>query len=177
MSKNNLNKCSITCFPAPVLAQPAKPIDNIDGSIRTLADRMIDIMLRNKGIGLAGPQAGANLRIFVISFDGTKENAKVYINPKIETSGSLVHFEEGCLSLPGVSAKIKRFKQCSVTATDLDGNIFTEHAEGLPARAFQHEFDHLDGMLIKDRMTTVQSIAHRKLIKKLREEYNEKNKT
>ena len=177
MSKNNFIKCSITRFPAPVLAQPAKPIDNIDDSIRTLADSMIDIMLRNKGIGLAGPQAGVNLRIFVVSLDGTKENAKVYINPKIETSGSLVHFEEGCLSLPGVSAKIKRFKQCSVTATDLDGNIFTEHAEGLPARAFQHEFDHLDGMLIKDRMTTVQSIAARKLIKKLRKEYNEKNKT
>jgi len=177
MSKNDFTNCSITHFPAPVLAQPAKPIDNIDESIRTLADSMIDIMLRNKGLGLAGPQAGVNLRIFVISLDGTKENAKVYINPKIENSGSLVDFEEGCLSLPGVSAKIKRFKQCSVTATDLDGNTFTEHAEGLLARAFQHESDHLDGMLIKDRMTRVQTIAARKLIKKLREEYNEKNET
>ena len=177
MSKNNFTNCSITHFPAPVLAQPAKPIDNIDESIRTLADRMIDIMLETKGLGLAGPQAGVNLRIFVVSLDGTKENAKVYINPKIENSGSLVDFEEGCLSLPGVSAKIKRFKQCSVTATDLDGNTFTEHAEGLLARAFQHESDHLDGMLIKDRMTRVQTIAARKLIKKLREEYNEKNET
>ena len=134
-------------------------------------------MLETKGLGLAGPQAGVNLRIFVVSLDGTKENAKVYINPKIENSGSLADFEEGCLSLPGVSAKIKRFKQCSVTATDLDGNTFTEHAEGLLARAFQHESDHLDGMLIKDRMTRVQTIAARKLIKKLREEYNEKNET
>jgi len=177
MSKNDFSKCCITHFPAPVLAQPAKPIDNIDESIRILADSMIDIMLQNKGVGLAGPQAGVNLRIFVVSFDGTKENAKVYINPKIETSGSLVDFEEGCLSLPGVSAKIKRFKQCTVTATDLDGNTFTEQAEGLAARAFQHEFDHLEGMLIKDRMTTVQSIAARKLVKKLKEDYNEKNKT
>ena len=177
MSENDFTKCSITRFPTPVLAQPAKPIDNIDESIRTLADRMIDIMLQNKGLGLAGPQAGVNLRIFVVSLDGTKENAKVYINPKIETSGSLADFEEGCLSLPGVSAKIKRFKKCSVTATDLDGNTFTEHAEGLLARAFQHEFDHLDGMLIKDRMTRVQNIAHRKTIKKLQENYNEKNET
>ena len=175
MPENDFSKCCITHFPAPVLAQPAKPIDDIDESIRTLADRMIDIMLETKGLGLAGPQAGVNLRIFVVSLDGTKENAKVYINPKIETSGSLVDFEEGCLSLPGVSAKIKRFKQCSVTATDLDGNTFTEHAEGLLARAFQHESDHLEGMLIKDRMTRVQSIAARKLIKKLRENYNEKN--
>lgn len=177
MSENDFTKCSITHFPAPVLAQPAKPIDNIDESICTLADKMIDIMLQNKGIGLAGPQAGVNLRIFVVSLDGTKENAKVYINPKIETSGPFVDFEEGCLSLPGVSAKIKRFKQCTVTATDLDGNTFTEEAEGLLARAFQHEFDHLDGMLIKDRMTRVQTIGARKLLKKLREEYNEKNET
>ena len=70
MSKNDFKKCSVTHFPAPVLAQPAKPIDNIDESIRALAGRMIDIMLRNKGIGLAGPQAGVNLRIFVVSFDG-----------------------------------------------------------------------------------------------------------
>ena len=177
MSKNDFTKCCMTRFPAPVLAQPAKPIDDIDESIRTLAGTMIDIMLQSKGIGLAGPQAGMNLRIFVVSLDGTKENAKVYINPKIETSGSFVDIEEGCLSLPGVSAKIKRFKQCSVTATDLDGNTFTEEAEGLAARAFQHEFDHLEGMLIKDRMTTVQSIAARKIIKQLREEYNEKNET
>lgn len=177
MPENDFTKCCITHFPAPVLAEPAKPIDNIDGSIRTLAEKMIDIMLELKGVGLAGPQAGVNLRIFVISLDGTKENAKVYINPKIETSGPFVDFEEGCLSLPDISAKIKRFKQCSVTATDLDGNTFTEHAEGLPARAFQHELDHLDGMLIKDRMTTVQNIGARKVIKKLREEYNEKNET
>ncbi len=177
MSENDFTKCSITHFPAPVLAESAKPIENIDESIRTLADRMINVMLRNKGIGLAGPQVGVNLRIFVVSFDGTKENARVYINPKIETSGSFVVFEEGCLSLPGISAKIKRFKQCSVTATDLDGNTFTEEAEGLPARAFQHEFDHIEGMLIKDRMTRVQSIAARKLIKKLRDEYNQKNET
>jgi peptide deformylase len=177
MSENDFTKCCITHFPAPVLAEPAKPIENTDESIRTLADKMIDIMLENKGIGLAGPQAGVNLRIFVVSLDGTKENARVYINPKIENSGPLVNFEEGCLSLPGVSAKIKRFRQCTITATDLDGNTFTEHAEGLPARAFQHEFDHLDGMLIKDRMTTVQNIAARKSIKKLREDYNEKNET
>ena len=120
---------------------------------------MIDIMLETKGVGLAAPQAGVNLRIFVVSLDATKENAKVYINPKIETSGPLEAIEEGCLSLPGISAKIKRFTKCPVTATDLDGNTFTEEAEGLLARAFQHEFDHLEGMMIKDRMGRVQAIG------------------
>ena len=174
MTENDFSNCSITHFPTPVLSQVAKPIENIDDSIRQLADRMIDIMLETKGVGLAGPQAGVNLRIFVVTLDGTKENAKVYINPKIETSGPLEAVEEGCLSLPGISAKIKRFKQCTVTATDLDGNTFTEEAEGLLARAFQHEFDHLEGMMIKDRMGRVQAIGARKLLKKLREDYNEK---
>lgn len=174
MPENDYSNCCITHFPAPVLAQPAKPIEHIDDSIRQLADKMIDMMLELRGIGLAGPQAGVNLRIFVVTLDGTKENARVYINPKLETTGPLEAIEEGCLSLPGVTAKIKRFTKCAVTATDLDGNTFTEEAEGLLARAFQHEFDHLEGMLIKDRMGRVQAIAARKLIKKLQEEYNEK---
>jgi peptide deformylase len=137
---------------------------------------MIDIMLENKGVGLAGPQAGVDLRIFTVSVDGTRESAKVYINPQITPSGPLEANEEGCLSLPGISAKIKRYRKCTVTATDLDGNEFTEEAEGLPARAFQHEFDHLEGRLIKDRMGRAAAISHRKRIKELEEEY-EKSKS
>lgn len=170
----DLSKCSITHFPAPVLGRPAKPIDQITGDTRQLADRMIDIMLENKGVGLAGPQAGIDLQIFVVSVDGTKENAKVYINPEITPSGPLEENEEGCLSLPGIYTRIKRQKKCTVTATDLDGNEFTEEAEGLLARAFQHESDHLQGRLIKDRMGRVAAIAHRKRLKELEKEYEEK---
>ena len=172
----DISKCSITRFPAPVLARPAKPIDQINDNIRRLAEKMIDIMLETRGVGLAGPQAGVDLQIFVVSLDGTKENAKVYINPEITPSGSLEENEEGCLSLPGIYTKIKRYKKCTVTATDLDGNEFTEEAEGLLARVFQHEFDHLQGMLIKDRMGRVAAIAHRKRLKELEKEY-ENNKS
>ena len=122
----DVDKCRITRYPERVLSQAAEPIDEITDDIRRLADKMVEIMLENKGVGLAAPQAGINLRIFVVSLDGTKENAKVYINPEIATSGDLVANEEGCLSLPGVSAKIKRYKKCTVTATDLDGNRFSE---------------------------------------------------
>ena len=107
--------------------------------------------------------------------DGTRESVKVYINPEVEVSGGLEANEEGCLSVPGVFAKIKRYRKCVVTATDLDGKQFTEEAEGLQVRAFQHEYDHLEGMLIKDRMGQVQLISARRRLRELREQY-EKNK-
>ncbi len=134
----DVNNCRITRYPERVLSQAAEPIDEITDDIRRLVDKMVEIMLENKGVGLAGPQAGVNLRIFVVSVDGTKENAKVYINPEIATSGGMVANDEGCLSLPGVSAKIKRYKKCTVTAFDLEGNEFTEEGEDLLARVFQH---------------------------------------
>lgn len=173
MAKLEIDKCRMTRFPAPVLAQVAEPVEEITDDIRKLADKMIDIMVEQKGVGLAGPQAGVNLRIFVVSCDGTRENAKVYINPELKVSGGLETNEEGCLSLPGIFVKIKRYKKCIITATDLDGNRFTEEGEGLLTRAFQHEFDHLEGTLIKDRMGQVQRIGSRKQLRQLREDYED----
>lgn len=167
----DVNKNGVAQFPAPVLAEAAKPVDSITEEIRALADSMVDLMILTKGVGLAGPQVGIGLRIFVISVDGTKENAKVYINPEITTDGPLEAYDEGCLSIPGVYAKIKRYKKCTITATDLDGNEFTEEAEGLLSRALQHEYDHLEGTLIKDRMSRVQTIAARKQLKRLQKEF------
>ena len=119
-------KCCITRYPAKVLSSGAKPIDDVNDDIRKLADKMIDIMIENKGVGLAGPQAGVDLRIFVISLDGTRDNAKVYINPTIKPSGGLEGCQEGwSLALPGIQANIKRFRKCTVdrkpilTATSL----------------------------------------------------------
>jgi peptide deformylase len=163
-------KYCMTHYPAEVLSSPAEPIAEITDEIRQLAARMIEIMIEQKGVGLAGPQAGVNLRIFVISLDGTPESAKVYINPKINTSGGIEANSEGCLSLPNITANIKRFKLCTVTAMDLDGNEFTEDADGLYSRALQHEFDHLEGMMIKDRMGRVSAISAKRHLKKLEEE-------
>ena len=165
----------MTRYPEAVLQKKAKPIETIDDSIRDLAERMKDLMVQNQGVGLAGPQAGVNLRIFVVSVDGTKENAKVYINPEIAVSGSLEENEEGCLSLPGIWGKVKRYKECIVRATGLDGQNFLEEGKGLLARAFQHEYDHLEGIMIKDRLGAGAKIRARKKLKELEEEYNEKN--
>ncbi len=167
----DIDKCCITHYPAEVLKSGVKRIDKIDDGIRALAAKMIDIMVEQKGVGLAGPQAGVDLAIFVVSADGTKENAKVYINPQITPSGSIEINEEGCLSLPGIWGKVKRHTKCSVKALDLEGREFTEDGEGLIARAFQHEMDHLEGRLIVDRMGTAARIAVRGRLKELREQF------
>jgi len=166
-------KCRITHYPATVLAERAQPVEKIDDSIRQLVEKMTDIMMKRKGIGLAAPQAGVSLRLFIISLDGSREKLKVYINPTVTRDGPLIDFEEGCLSAPGIFTKIKRYKKCKVTATDLDGNEFTEEAEGLYARALQHEYDHIEGMTIVNRMGRAAKIAHRKQIKKLTEEHEQ----
>ena len=147
------SKCKLTRFPTPVLEQRAEPVAEINDDIRRLADRMIDLMVETQGVGFAAPQAGVNLRMFVVSLDSSRDSAKVYINPEIEVSGPTLSHEEGCLSLPGIYSQIQRHAKCKVTATDLDGNRFTEEAEGLLARAFQHEYDHLDGIMFTDRIS------------------------
>jgi len=165
----NIDKCRITHYPAQVLGKPAEPVEKIDDNIRQLVEKMTDIMRKNKGIGLAAPQAGVSRRLFIISLDASKENVRAYINPTVTPSGELdAVVEEGCLSVPGIYTKIKRYKKCTVTATDLDGNEFTEEAEGLYARALQHEYDHIEGVTIAERMGSAARIAHRKQLKKLK---------
>jgi len=165
------SQCMITRYPTPVLMEKAKPVEVFNDDLRVLAERMIDIMVETKGVGLAGPQAGVNLRIFVASVDGTKENANVYVNPVIRVEGPLESVEEGCLSLPGIFGKIKRYTICTVTAQDLDGKEFTEKGEGLQARIYQHEFDHLEGRMIKDRLGAGAKLRARRKLKQMEEEY------
>ncbi|UCG46790.1 MAG: peptide deformylase [Phycisphaerales bacterium] len=163
----DVDNCRITHFPAEVLARRAKPIEEIDDNIRRLVSKMIDIMLENKGVGLAAPQAGVSLRLFIISLNGTKENVRVYVNPTVTPAGEVDATEEGCLSVPGIFTKIRRFKKCQVSATDLEGSKFSEEAEGFYARVLQHEYDHIEGTTIVGRMSQTARIMHRKQLKKL----------
>jgi len=173
----DVSKCKITRWPTPVLLEATQLIEKVDDNIRALAEKMKDIMVETKGVGLAGPQAGVNLRIFVASPDGTRENARVFINPVITPSGSIVTNEEGCLSLPGVWGNVKRYSKCAIKALDENGKEISEEADGLLARIFQHECDHLDGTVIADRFSTVAKIAAKRKLKQLREDYEQQSET
>jgi peptide deformylase len=163
----DVDACRITLYPAPVLLRPASPVEQVDETIIRLVDKMGDIMVEQKGVGLAAPQAGVGVRLFIVSLDGSKENLRAYVNPTLKLGGSLEAKEEGCLSVPGIYTKVRRYKLCVVTAMDLSGRVFTEDTEGLHARALQHEFDHIEGITIINRMGQAARIAHRRQIKKL----------
>jgi peptide deformylase len=166
----DVEKCKITHYPAAVLRTKAAPVEKIDDTIRRLVEKMTDIMFENKGMGLAAPQAGVSLRLFIITLTGTRDTVRAYVNPTVTGHGELETKEEGCLSVPGIWAKIRRYKQATVTATDLDGNPFTEEAEELYARCLQHEYDHIEGTVIVNRMSQTAKIASRRQLKKLAEE-------
>jgi len=171
----DVDKCRITHYPAAVLRTVAQRVEEIDDeTIRRLVEKMTNLMIENKGMGLAAPQAGLGLRLFIISIDGSRQRVRVYLNPTVTPHGDLDEADEGCLSVPGVYAKIRRYKQATVTATDLEGREFTEEAEGLYARCLQHEYDHLEGMVIVNRMGQAAKIAHRRQLRKLTAEQEDK---
>ena len=173
MKMVDVDKCSITHYPSGVLGRRAEEVEKIDDNIRQLIKKMTEIMRQQGGVGLAAPQAGVGLRIFIISLDPSKDDVRVYINPTVTQTGTLEAIEEGCLSVPGIYTKIRRSKNCRVTAMDLDGRKFTEEAEGLMARCLQHEYDHIEGMTIADKMGQTGRIVHRKKLKRLRENFEE----
>ncbi|MCM1009361.1 MAG: peptide deformylase [Fusobacterium sp.] len=142
------------------LRQPSKEVFKVSKKIQDLVHDMIETMYSANGVGLAAPQIGENLRIFVIDVSSDKEplNPIVFINPKIIKKSGSICSQEGCLSFPEVYSDVKRAEYVMVKATDIKGRSFViEGKDGsLLARAIQHEFDHLDGVLFIDRCTDVE---------------------
>ena len=137
----------------PVLRRPAKRVDRVTPEIAKLLDDMVESMYDQLGIGLAAPQLGIELRMLVV--DEGRGVARAYVNPRIvEETGSVVD-EEGCLSLPGIFAEVTRAESVVVEAEDRAGAPIRRQASGLLARVFQHEIDHLDGILFIDRVDRV----------------------
>jgi len=138
-----------------VLKQKCQPVTTFDSALRILVDAMFETMDQADGVGLAAPQIGVNSRLFVIHIKNTEKRA--YINPQIiETSVETETAEEGCLSIPGVWHDVERPLRVTVQAQDLEGKAFTVKAEGLLARAIQHETDHLNGVLFIDRLDDIE---------------------
>lgn len=138
----------------PLLRQKSKEISKISKKIQVLADDMLDTMYATNGVGLAAPQVGELLRMFVIDVSSPKEsfNPMVFINPKIIKKEGAVSCNEGCLSFPEVYTEVRRYRSVTVKALNLKGKPFVVEAKDgeLLARAIQHEFDHLDGILFID---------------------------
>jgi peptide deformylase len=149
----------------PVLRRRAQPVETVTPDIRRLVDDMIDTMYDEVGIGLAAPQVGTSLRILVVG-DEEGRGAQVLVNPVISESGGTVTAEEGCLSLPGVFAQVTRAQWVKLDAQDLEGEPVSIAARGLRARVFQHEVDHLDGVLFIDRLDPVTRDRIKRRIKK-----------
>jgi peptide deformylase len=137
-----------------ILRQKAEPIEEINEEIVQLANDMIACLDPKEGIGLAGPQVGVMKRIFIVHIEG--DEPRVFINPSIiGTSEDEVLYEEGCLSIPGVWADVKRPSVIQVQAWNEKGKVFKVEAKGIMARVIQHEYDHLEGILFVDRLTEV----------------------
>lgn len=133
----------------PVLRQRAAEVTDIDGKLAQLADEMVTTMYDAPGMGLAAPQIGVRKRVFVYDVG---EGPQTLINPAIVESDGEWAYEEGCLSVPGLSWEIVRPKLVHLTGLDLDGNEVSIEADEILARCFQHEMDHLDGVLLLERL-------------------------
>ncbi len=169
---NELAGLKVVRYPDPILSRRAAEIEQVDDGVRALARRMFEIMYASGGVGLAAPQVGVSARLFVTNPAGDEgDQEQVYVNPRIVSREGSDVFEEGCLSVPGVNCKIRRSAEATVRATGLDGREFVKQADGLLARIFQHEIDHLDGVLIADRMSPVARLAHRRTLKELARDY------
>jgi peptide deformylase len=145
-------------YPDPVLRKKAAPVKTIDDDLRRLVDDMVETMYAEPGVGLAAPQIGVSLRLMVtdITVGEQPDSLIVLINPKIVSTGGRVIEEEGCLSIPNIRAEIARAESVEIRGLDLDQQEVSLKGRGYLARAFQHEMDHLDGILIWDRMSKIQ---------------------
>lgn len=161
-------------YPDPLLRKVAVPVDQVDDSVRSLVEDMAETMYAAPGVGLAAPQIGVALRIFIIDIADEDEPSQfaAYINPEIIEAVGTQSWKEGCLSFPGVSESLKRAERVRVRALGLDGEPFEIEAHGLLAVAIQHENDHLNGVLMIDKVGPIQ---RRRMGKKLAERQRNTN--
>jgi len=165
-------------YPDPRLKKKSRVVasDEFTADLETLVSRLFELMHEHKGVGLAAPQVGVNLRVFVINPDGKPENDRAYINPQLSEPDGEDEAEEGCLSLPEIHVDVLRDTKLRMDARRPDGTEFSEIEEGFVARIWQHEFDHLNGTMLTDRMGPVAKITAKKKLRELEEEFADRKK-
>jgi peptide deformylase len=162
----------VILYPDPRLKKKSVPVTVFDEQLKATAARMFELMRQHEGVGLAAPQVGLNVRLFVVNATGKPEDDRVYVNPMLSEADGDEESEEGCLSLPDVKVQIRRpTARVKMQAQDLDGKPFEEIGEGFVTRVWQHENDHLNGVMITDRMGPVAKLAYRKKLKEMEDEF------
>jgi len=150
---------SIVHHPHPALRRKCREIKKIDAELRDMVQQMFQLMYQARGVGLAANQCGLPYRLFVINPEGDPdcpESEMVFINPRITRKRGGADGEEGCLSLPELYATVPRAAQIVVDAFDLSGQPFEVELEDFPARVVQHEYDHLEGLMFTDRISSTE---------------------
>ena len=155
----------ITEFPERVLKEVGEPVEEFGADLERLISDMFETMYAEEGVGLAAPQVGLSLRLFVMDCEGLR---LVAANPEIISAEGEQEGEEGCLSVGKVHAPLKRAMRVRLRAQDVRGEFFEEEAEGLAARCFLHETDHCDGVLFIDRLTPLRRDLVKRRFQKIR---------
>lgn len=165
----------LTVYPDPCLRRPAVPVPAFDEELRAIVAGMFERMYASKGVGLAAPQVGLKKRLLVLNPTGEGQDELVLVNPRIlERSGPPTLLEEGCLSFPGIYAEIERPETCRVEAFRVDGTPFEETYGGFKSRIIQHEYDHLEGVLLVDRMSPADRLRNKAALEELVQKYKRK---
>lgn len=164
----------ISIYPDPVLRKPAEPIESFDQDLQDTIDAMFVRMRESQGVGLAAPQVGLKQRLLVLNHSGEDQDDLVLVNPEIQKSwGNKTIAEEGCLSFPGIYGQVSRPECVRVKAQTATGEAIEEEYDGFVARIIQHEMDHLEGVLLIDRMTPADKLRNKLAFEDLVEDYKE----
>ena len=173
----DLSEFEVVLYPDPVLRKVADPIERFDEDLRAMVQAMFARMRKSKGVGLAAPQVGRRQRVLVLNATDDEKNDLVLVNPTIVArAGERVAYDEGCLSFPGMFAEIVRPERCTVKAFDAEGKPIETEYEGFTSRIVQHEYDHLEGVLLVDRMSPADKLKNRGALETLVDRYQRRQR-
>ena len=161
-----MSRLEILEYPDSRLRTVAKPVENFDDTLLKLVDAMLEAMYAANGIGLAATQVNRHIRLLVLDISEDRDQPGIYINPEILSREGEQVCEEGCLSVPGVFANVKRAERIRIRAQDRSGEYFEEAADGLRSVCLQHEIDHLNGRLFVDYLSPLKRQMVRKKLEK-----------
>lgn len=162
---------SLVHYPDPVLRRRCHPVEQFDAALSALAARMFEIMRAERGVGLAAPQIGLPVQVFVCNATGQPQDDMICVNPTLHDAEGAAEADEGCLSIPGVTVPMRRAVRITLRALDARGRPFQCVGEDLLARVWQHEYDHLIGRLIIDAMDAAVRLENRRAIRQLEDNY------